>query len=848
MLDLSTSSLPAAMSIQPPAPRGLNIYTGDRPVTLPTFHDDSRAPGHNSRQPSTAEAYHGPEVFNHLSFDPAIDFQSGWSSVHVHHSPPQIIMSAWGSGDRRFSQGNELVFSGQPSFHSSAPKWTKRLDSHGQQSSHLPILAPSPDSAVASYQHCVVPQHIPGPVNHCGVSQSSLRTPTYFATSQPGLPSYPTPADHPPRRNASLPALDPFFQTSSSTPPPYPAVRHQMSHVGHATQLYTEKASTIPDVRFRSLSDPAIGRSFYALAPFIHPASAPLPLRERLPSSERLPAYDLPSGCASRPSTASSLIHQWSSKSPSAPTERHSISPDVCVVEPQRLPLVRAARSSSSSAGDVNANLSVVFEQPGYAGLSGAAIYRGYKGEDPDPSLYYPDDQSTLAAADVLTSLGGGEDGGRKRRATGSSEGPAQKRRKGEKGSGNDVWPPRAELIFSTCIAHVPPIDRQKIMFYNKPCGRNEIVALVLSIATGKPYSRKQVSSHSQVIKNKESLPDNIRKILTTHEGEVDRGVGRDSGSITDFVVHPSIYHFLEVEIGTDLTRMLRPDWYLEQEEGGKRESKTRKAVGRRVPSSSRPLAGGHPHTAQEAVLPERVLSEMAYNSQPGPSTYCAGPSHIFQPEPRSQSSSLPIVFPSRLSIIGHTVNGAFHLTSNEERPLFAGVDVIPVREIVLLSSRYPELAAPHLSQIPIYHLDVPLGLPRDGTLRTELVQSFCGWEFQLDLASSHQGDLYIDTTMGFVSASGQRHAPPGTRSPLALVGDRVVQYRSNETFFLELLQELNRGSETDAMLPHFYLLQEVKANAGPDNRNGTTVMVLIYTLSVSYDDGFPVYCREVAL
>ncbi|CAD6563703.1 MAG: Trimeric GatFAB AmidoTransferase(AdT) complex subunit [Cyphobasidiales sp. Tagirdzhanova-0007] len=75
----------------------------------------------------------------------------------------------------------------------------------------------------------------------------------------------------------------------------------------------------------------------------------------------------------------------------------------------------------------------------------------------------------------------------------------------GKRGSGKDgaeVWPEDVEGAFMEALRVIPKLGRRKVMINGKPCGRNELIADYIRRKTFKVRSRKQVSSHIQVLKN----------------------------------------------------------------------------------------------------------------------------------------------------------------------------------------------------------------------------------------------------------------------------------------------------------------------------------------------------------
>nr|QCY58637.1 transcriptional factor [Metschnikowia australis] len=68
--------------------------------------------------------------------------------------------------------------------------------------------------------------------------------------------------------------------------------------------------------------------------------------------------------------------------------------------------------------------------------------------------------------------------------------------------SHDDIWSSDVEAAFEEALAIVPKCGLTKIKIGGKCCGRNELIADFISAKTGKFRSRKQVSSHIQVVKN----------------------------------------------------------------------------------------------------------------------------------------------------------------------------------------------------------------------------------------------------------------------------------------------------------------------------------------------------------
>ncbi|KAF9958989.1 hypothetical protein BGZ65_000956 [Modicella reniformis] len=65
-----------------------------------------------------------------------------------------------------------------------------------------------------------------------------------------------------------------------------------------------------------------------------------------------------------------------------------------------------------------------------------------------------------------------------------------------------EVWPTDVEKVFYEALEVIPKLGRRKVLVDGKPCGRNELVADYIFKRTNKIRTRKQVSSHIQVLKN----------------------------------------------------------------------------------------------------------------------------------------------------------------------------------------------------------------------------------------------------------------------------------------------------------------------------------------------------------
>lgn len=76
-----------------------------------------------------------------------------------------------------------------------------------------------------------------------------------------------------------------------------------------------------------------------------------------------------------------------------------------------------------------------------------------------------------------------------------------------------DIWSEDVEAAFEEVLSIIPKNGLNKIKISGRSCGRNELISDYILTKTGKFRSRKQVSSHIQVIKNLKQKIDIIKLI-----------------------------------------------------------------------------------------------------------------------------------------------------------------------------------------------------------------------------------------------------------------------------------------------------------------------------------------------
>ncbi|KAF9417717.1 hypothetical protein BGZ94_009901 [Podila epigama] len=128
----------------------------------------------------------------------------------------------------------------------------------------------------------------------------------------------------------------------------------------------------------------------------------------------------------------------------------------------------------------------------------------------------------------------------------------SQKRRivvkeKAVKNDREEVWPPDVENAFHEALKVIPKLGRRKILVGGKPHGRNELISDYIFKHTQKKRTRKQVSSHIQVLKNtRKNEPEFLKLLMENEDGE-------------DEVGSTELSHLAESDLGSPAQPHLSP-------------------------------------------------------------------------------------------------------------------------------------------------------------------------------------------------------------------------------------------------------------------------------------------------
>ncbi|WFD36086.1 hypothetical protein MCUN1_002957 [Malassezia cuniculi] len=140
---------------------------------------------------------------------------------------------------------------------------------------------------------------------------------------------------------------------------------------------------------------------------------------------------------------------------------------------------MRRAQSYSSPSSMVMMDPEFVFQMPGSISMN-ASPHLGTQ-QLPLSRCQLPQQMQRQSSAPTIPRIG---------------------RERAEKKASTDVWPDDVEVAFWEALRLIPKLGRRKVLVNGKPCGRNELIADYIERKTNKTRSRKQVSSHIQVLKN----------------------------------------------------------------------------------------------------------------------------------------------------------------------------------------------------------------------------------------------------------------------------------------------------------------------------------------------------------
>ncbi|KAL9934649.1 hypothetical protein V8E36_006424 [Tilletia maclaganii] len=88
------------------------------------------------------------------------------------------------------------------------------------------------------------------------------------------------------------------------------------------------------------------------------------------------------------------------------------------------------------------------------------------------------------------------------------------------KNKAGNVWPDNVEVAFWEALRLIPKLGRRKVLVGGKACGRNELIADYIHRKTGIKRSRKQVSSHIQVLKNIKKNDIEFQQLISEPKSE----------------------------------------------------------------------------------------------------------------------------------------------------------------------------------------------------------------------------------------------------------------------------------------------------------------------------------------
>lgn len=296
-----------------------------------------------------------------------------------------------------------------------------------------------------------------------------------------------------------------------------------------------------------------------------------------------------------------------------------------------------------------------------------------------------------------------------------SSPQPRASRERSTRQSTTDVWPDDVEVAFWEALRLIPKLGRRKVLVHGKPCGRNELIADYIERKTGKMRSRKQVSSHIQVLKNVKRGDLEFQQLIAEPTSEEDyytpAGGMMYAHTLAEYSMGLLGFSLTPTSADVLPSPMLSSSAALSP------------AVGSPLPPSHSPA-----HSPATGLI-SKALDNMHMSSSPSPNPSARGlpPTGVRQTSPAQMVplhdvDPLPTFMPTAFSLWAYSSKSEdrHHYTSLDtlamSKMLQTGseVPVLPSNGPTATSFRFPRLAEMHRQMsCPFVHVHVPLTLPR---------------------------------------------------------------------------------------------------------------------------------------